>query len=316
MPRAVRHRVVAVAGASALLVSACAKSANSGAQSSMPEPELPAKMITVQVVASDPKTYTITAKGVGLPAPDADGTEVFKVAVGDAEVPYAGKKVRGELSQSEGAWRLDNLWPADATMAAATTEAVQLLKRDAVELGRKAFRSVGDLLPPFALYNQDGAIVRPETLRGRKLVIDFVFTRCGNANMCPANTLRMAKLQRMVKAAKLDNVTFVTISFDPDHDTPGVLRQYADSYGLDPENFQLLTGPAEEISPLLEQFGILTRQENGTIVHTMATLLVSPEGRIVHRMDGDMWQEDDFLERLQPVVNGTAKPPPGISNQP
>ena len=278
------------------------------AQSAAPDSNSSVKVITVQVMASDAKNYAITVKGADLPAPGADGTEVLKVAMGDAEVPYAGHKVRGELSLSDGAWRLDNIWPANAADAAATTEAVQQLKRDAVELGRKAFRSVGDSLPPFALYNQDGALVRPETLRGRKLVLNFIFTRCGNANMCPANTQRMGALQRMVKLAKLDDVTFVTISFDPEHDTPGVLRQYADGYGLDLSNYQLLTGPAEEISPVLEQFGILTRQENGTIIHTMATLIISPEGRIVYRKDSDLWTVDEFMARLQPAAGAAAKP--------
>ena len=291
-----RHALLA-----ALLLSACAKEESPAAISASSSVGTAAE-ITVQVISSDSKAYTLTVKGAGLPAPDKDGAEVLKVALGDAEVPYAGHLIQGELSKSGGEWRLDNIWPADAALLSATSEARQQLHNDEVDLGRKALRGVGDSLPPFALYNQDGALVRPETLRGRKLVINFIFTRCGNANMCPANTLRMADLQKQVKAAKLDDVTFVTVSIDPEHDTPGALRQYADGYGLDLANYQLLTGPAEEVTAALQQFGILTRQENGTLVHTLAALIVSPEGRILYRVDSDLWKVGDFLERLQPAA--------------
>jgi protein SCO1/2 len=261
--------------------------------------------LTVHVLASDPRAYTLTVKGEGLPAPDKDGIEVLKVSLGDAEAAYTGHLIQGDLSQSEGHWRLDDIWPADPDVISAAADATAQLHRDTVELGRKAIRGVGDTLPAFALYNQDGEIVRPETLRGRRLVINFIFTRCNNPNMCPANTARMAELQKRVKAAKLDNVTLITISIDPEHDTPGVLRQYADAYGLDLGNYQLLTGPADEMTAVLEQFGMLVKQENGTLVHTLATLIVSPEGRITYRKDSDLWSVDEVLDRLTPA----AKPP-------
>jgi protein SCO1/2 len=152
--------------------------------------------LTVHVLASDPRAYTLTVKGEGLPAPDKDGIEVLKVSLGDAEAAYTGHLIQGDLSQSEGHWRLDDIWPADPDVISAAADATAQLHRDTVELGRKAIRGVGDTLPAFALYNQDGEIVRPETLRGRRLVINFIFTRCNNPNMCPANTARMAELQK------------------------------------------------------------------------------------------------------------------------
>jgi protein SCO1/2 len=169
-----------------------------------------------------------------------------------------------------------------------------------MELGRNAFRDVGDSLPPFALYNQNGQLVRPSSLRGQWLVINFIFTRCTNPTMCPASSMRMVQLQKAVKQAGLPNVTLVTVSFDPEHDTPGALRQYADGYGMDLANFQLLTGPADEMQEALQQFGILIKQENGTLVHTMATLIVSPEGRITYRKPGELWTVKEFLDRLTP----------------
>jgi protein SCO1/2 len=210
------------------------------------------------------------------------------------------------LSKSDGAWRLDNVWPADPALIAATAAATKQMHRDYVEMGRKSIRDVGDSLPAFALINQDGQLVTPRTLQGRRLVINFIFTRCANPNMCPANSQRMVALQKAVKAANIDNVTFVTISFDPEHDSPGILRQYADGYGMDLANYQLLTGPADEITEALIQFGISIRQENGTLIHSMATFIVSPEGRITYRKQGELWTVDEFLDRLRPSTTTDA----------
>jgi hypothetical protein len=59
------------------------------------------------------------------------------------------------------------------------------------------------------------------------------------------------------------------------------------------------------MTAVLEQFGMLVKQENGTLVHTLATLIVSPEGRITYRKDSDLWSVDEVLDRLTPA----AKPP-------
>jgi protein SCO1/2 len=274
---------------------------------------LPAANITVQVLAADPKAFTLTVKGAGLPAPDKDGTEVLRVDQGDPLVGYVGHAITGDLGKSSGQWWLNTIWPADPALLAATTAATQQLHQDAVELGRKAIRGVGDNLPAFALFNQNGEIVRPDTLRGRRLVINFIFTRCANANMCPANTKRMAELQQQAKAAKIANVDFVTITIDPENDTPGALRRYADVYGLDLSNYQLLTGPLDEMGEVLQQFGILTRQENGQLVHTLALLIVSPEGRIVFRKDSDLWTVAEVLDRIKPATPAAVADKPKAS---
>jgi protein SCO1/2 len=257
--------------------------------------------VTVQVVAANPQNFSMTVKGPGLPSPNADGTQVLKIASGDAEVGYVGHQVQGVLSKSGGTWRLDNIWPADPALIAATNAATKQMHRDYVEMGRKSIRDVGDSLPSFALFNQNGELVRPSTLAGRRLVINFIFTHCASPNMCPANSARMVMLQKAVKEAKIDNVTFVTISFDPANDTPGVLRQYADAYGMDLSNFDLLTGPPDEINEALIQFGISVIQENGILVHSLATIIVSPEGRITYRKQGELWSVDEFLDRLRPA---------------
>jgi protein SCO1/2 len=262
----------------------------------------PASEITVQVVAADAGKGTFTLHGAGLTDPDADGNQTVAVGAGDAQIGYVGQTVTGDLHQSEGAWRLDNIWPADPEAVAMTDEITRRLHYDIVEEGRQVYRDVGDSLPSFALYNQDGKLVRNTALQGRRLVLDFIFTRCAQPDMCPAATYRMGQLQKALKAANVNDVTLVTITFDPLNDTPGVLRQYAEANGLDPSNFELLTGPPDEITALMEEFGILTRTVDGVLQHTSAAIVVSPQGRITYRNSGNLWTVDEIMRHLEPAA--------------
>jgi protein SCO1/2 len=243
------------------------------------------------------------ASRIALQLPGIDGAEgevvEARVVEGDAEILRVSQPIRGQLFQSMGAWRLEQIWPADPVQNRLLEETSRQLRRETARLRRRDFRNIGDYLPPFALWNQNGELVTANDLRGNPFVVNFIFTRCQVDRMCPASSRRMVELQQALVEAELNGARLVTISFDPAFDTPGVLTQYARSYGMDLDRFTLLTGPQAVISDLLIQFGIITVEEDGTIDHTMATLLVDETGRIVHRREGSNWRVAEFLERLQ-----------------
>lgn len=255
---------------------------------------------SVEVVATDANAETMTLRGANLPNPGSDGNQTVEVSPGDAAISnYVGHAVLGEFHQGRNnVWRLDNVWPDNPGDKTAIDGAMSLLSSDAVAKGHSVFRDVGDQLPAFALYNQDGKLVQYSALRGRRLVINFIYTRCPQPDMCPASTRRMGQLQKDLKDKNVDDVTLVTITVDPTGDTPGILRQYAKDNGLDLGNFQLLTGPAKEVTELERQLGIEVRVVDGVLQHMMATLIVNPEGRIIYRYPANDWREDDFLQRL------------------
>ena len=87
-------------------------------------------------------------------------------------------------------------------------------------------RGRGEMMPAFALVDQAGAVVKSESLRGRVVVVSFVFTTCAEA--CPLITAQLARTQTRVRTEKLDDrVRFVSITLDPATDRPEVLRRYA-----------------------------------------------------------------------------------------
>jgi protein SCO1/2 len=167
-------------------------------------------------------------------------------------------------------------------------------------MSRRNFVRQGDYIPNFAMIDQRGEFLQARQLQGRPFMLNFIFTRCTVPAMCPASSLRMADMQEAAREAGLDDLQFVTITFDPAFDSPGVLHQYAQGYSMEPENFYLLTtGEPSVVDNLLRQFGILTMDEDGTINHTMATLLVDANGRVAHRKEGASWSTADFLEAAQ-----------------
>lgn len=106
----------------------------------------------------------------------------------------------------------------------------------------------------------------------------------------------MEMMQESARERGIDSLHFVTVSFDPAFDSPGVLRGYGEAYGIEFENFSLVTAAQEVIDDLLTVFGILTVEEDGTINHTMATLLIDSDGKIVNRQEGPDWDAEIFLE--------------------
>lgn len=184
--------------------------------------------------------------------------------------------------------------PADQAVAAAALA----LRQDTFTRGKHAYRDVGEPVPSFTLYNQDNRAVSFDTYRGQYVVLNFIFTRCPVPTMCPASTAKMMALQSAAKTRRIPNLELVSISFDTAYDTPPILKKYAVERGIDTQNFSFLTGPEKAIRDLLTQFGVIAEPGDNIFKHTLATLLIGPDGKILHRVDGSTWMPDDFLKYL------------------
>jgi len=247
-----------------------------------------------QVVSVD-----LTAETAGLMTDDGK-TVAARIGIGDLALGWSGRRVRGDLIESSGRLRLERIFPADAEASRRMAEVSDALRRDTVERGRLVTRGVGDTAPSWMLWDQAARLVASSDLRGRPVVINFIFTRCKAVTMCPASSASMAALAKALREAGLaGKVQLASVSFDPAYDSPGVLRAYADVHGLDLTQHRLLTGDARQIKDLMAQCGIQTIQADGTIVHNAATLLISAEGRIVARIEGPRFDSVDMLSLLR-----------------
>lgn len=143
----------------------------------------------------------------------------------------------------------------------------------------------GDAAPPFRLVDQDGNPLALEDLRGKAVLLDFIYTDCPGP--CPILTGLHVEVQRALDPALRDRVRLVSISLDPLRDTPAALREYARKRGASTANWSFLTGPPDDVEAVLKAYGVgSARQPDGTIAHLVVTFLIDPEGRIVERFIG------------------------------
>jgi protein SCO1 len=158
----------------------------------------------------------------------------------------------------------------------------------------------GETMPPFALVDQSGATVRSESLRGRALVVSFVFTTCAEA--CPLITAQLARAQARVRTEKLDaRVRFVSITLDPVTDTPEVLRRYAAAHGIDLTTWHFLTGASDDVARVVRAFG-LTAVARERIVHGSLVVLVDGQGRIAERRTDLELDPDRLVASLRKLL--------------
>ncbi len=260
------------------------------------EPRYP---VTGQVVAVMEERGTLLVDHDEIPGYMPRMTMEFHVGAGDLALAKEGARLRATLVEGEGGrFRLEGVWWGDATAESQVNKAAAALREDTSIRGRKAYREVGENLPDFALYNQNGEVVPAGRWRGKQVMLNFIFTRCPVATMCPAATMKMIRTQELAKEAGVANLELVSITLDPEYDTPGVLKQYAEVRGIDTTNFSFLTGPESAIKDLFKQFGILTEMKGGVLNHTLATLLINEQGRIVWRADGSGWSPEEFVGKM------------------
>ncbi|MFL5244284.1 MAG: SCO family protein [Gemmataceae bacterium] len=145
-------------------------------------------------------------------------------------------------------------------------------------------------LPDFKLTASDGQQVSKEDFRGKLWVASFIFTRC--TGECPQVTGTMARLQKELADQK--DVRLVSISVDPEHDTPKVLKAYADSFRADPNVWLFLTGDKDKVYQLIfDGFHLGVDQATGSdrkpgreVTHSSRLMVVDRRGHVRGMFEG------------------------------
>ena len=166
---------------------------------------------------------------------------------------------------------------------------------------------VGDLMPDYPYTNQLGEVTRISDFRGKTVALTFIFTRCPLPDFCPRMTKQFNEIQKTFKADESikDKWHLVTLSFDPDFDTPTSLRLYGERNGYDPDNWTLVTGALIDIDAITEQFGMVFFRDEGTINfnHNLRTVVIGPDGRIRYVLIGNAWETERLDEEMRKVMS-------------
>ncbi|MDF3058212.1 MAG: electron transporter SenC [Rariglobus sp.] len=256
--------------------------------------------LTGEIIKADPERLTLLVKHDEIPGYMPPMTMEFSVTLGDVANAREGQRIRAELVEREdGEFVLEKIWPVDPVADAQVGTAGGALRQDTAIRGRRAYREVGENLPDFALYDQTSKVVSPARFRGKQVMLNFIYTRCPVATMCPLATANMTAAQRKAREAGVTDVEFISITLDPEYDTPGVLLTYAKQRGIDTGNFSFLTGPESAIKDLLTQFGVIANFDGSILQHTVSTLLIDAQGKIIWRADGSQWSPDEFVRKMK-----------------
>ncbi len=156
----------------------------------------------------------------------------------------------------------------------------------------------------FALVDQDGAPYTRESMQGRTVIANFIFTKC--PSVCPRLTRTMADLQRQLKDKGLP-VQLLSVSVDPERDTPGVLRKYAEAAGADLTSWAFLTGTLPAITAFVEgtfklSMGETVGKHLRGVAHTERFALVDTEGWIRGTYEAEPGSLRTLLQHTQAVA--------------
>ncbi len=149
----------------------------------------------------------------------------------------------------------------------------------ALELPKPA---AGTVVPDFELTDQTGQSVRLSNFLGRVVALDFIYTRCPLPDVCPRLSANFARLQRRFGG----RLVLLSVTIDPQFDTPEVLARYATLWKADPANWKFLTGDGERIRKLASFLGMVYFPEDGSMTHTSETAVIGRAGRLAGIVEG------------------------------
>jgi protein SCO1/2 len=154
---------------------------------------------------------------------------------------------------------------------------------------------IGHKMPLFSLTDQTGKTVSLADFQGKVVVVDFIYTRCPLPDVCPRLSANFASVSK-----KRRDVEFLSITIDPQFDTPAVLAEYARRWQAG-ESWKFLTGTPEQIQKVAGFFGLVYWPEEGSITHTVATAVIGRDGTLVAKIDGAGYRPDQLLALIASV---------------
>lgn len=173
------------------------------------------------------------------------------------------------------------------------------------------FAQVGLEVPAFSLTNQDNQRISTADFKGKSWALTFIYSRCPLPDYCikMSTNFSDAALQLMNSDMK-DKVRLLTISFDPENDTPERLRQYGLGYlGKDAKPdfsvWQLAVGSDAEVRKIAGFFGLryeVDQNDKTQINHSLRTAVIGPDGKVTKIFSGSDWTAGELIAELKSTI--------------
>ncbi len=152
------------------------------------------------------------------------------------------------------------------------------------------------------LVDQNGDAVSLESLKGKPLVVDFIYTSCPGP--CLMETAKLANVALRLGNDLGSKVAIVSITVDPEHDGPKQLLDYSRQQGADEKGWYFLTGGPADVDRALAGFKLSRQiQPDGSVGHLIAMMLIGPDGRIVREYNGEAVRAQDIVDDVKKTLN-------------
>ncbi len=172
---------------------------------------------------------------------------------------------------------------------------------------------LGEAVPDFAMTTQQGKPLRLSDLRGSVVVITFIYTRCPLPDFCPLMDRKFAELAQRIGAIpdRARHVRLISLSFDPEHDTPQVLAKHAQARGAMPPLWIFAVAAHPELNKIGPPLGLFYGPRENEIAHNLCTAIIDPEGKLGRVELGtarNKWENVDLLKTIYSLIPPASEP--------
>jgi protein SCO1/2 len=166
---------------------------------------------------------------------------------------------------------------------------------------------IGDVVPDFAMTGQDGKPFKLSDLRGHVIVLTFIYTRCPLPDFCPLMDRKFADLAQAIAAFpdRAAKIRLISVSFDPDHDTPEILRKHAQIRGGTPPLWTFAVASHAELARITGPLGLIYGPGKNEIIHNLCTAIIDQEGKLARLEIGtqkNKWSSADLLKTVYSLI--------------
>src|SRR4051794_1942399 len=207
----------------------------------------------------------------------------------------------------EKASELDGLYPGARVHFELAVERDKSMARRVVKTGDGEIAppreklTLGDAVVDFDLRDQNGRTVRLSDFRGRIVAVNFIYTRCPLPDVCPRLSANFATIQKRFADRMGRDLVLLSVTVDPEYDTPAVLADYAKQWGADSRGWRFLTG---DVARVAAQLGEVYWTDEGSIGHNSVTSVVGRDGRLAAAVNGSNWRVDQLSSLIAHELEG------------
>jgi protein SCO1 len=227
-----------------------------------------------------------------------------------------GDTVEGTLrvERAQGAVREYELLSLSVTKAATPAPAIALdiSRKQALMREEPRRLEIGDPVPDFAMTSQDGQTVKLSDLRGHVVVLTFIYTRCPLPDFCPLMDKKFSDLAQRIGVfpARANKIRLISLSFDPEHDTPDLLRKHAQVRGATPPLWSYAVASHAELAKIGGSLGLFYQPGDNEIAHNLCTAIIDAAGKLARLEIGterNKWSSTDLQKTIYALLPATAQ---------